>query len=304
MKNLLCPICQSVTTEYYAKRDAFSYHHCTQCNHVFLFPRPTSSALHDLYTGDYEFRVNAIAKARFEELAGTILRRMKKINPRGKTLLDVGAGYGTFVEMGLKHRLKAIGIEPARNLYRQAKTKLGNKIIHTDLRGYMKRNSKLFDFISLIHVIEHVENPTETLSTLYGLLEPNGVLYVETPNIDSILSYTEKSNYTFLTPPDHLNLFSPRSFKTLLTSLELPLKDVYSTYSYPEHFVGILRSLKSQIFHNHVSAATSTQKTNKMNSDTVSDLPFFDRVVAPLFTPILNIGNRGSILQIYLQKMN
>lgn len=229
---------------------------------------------------------------------------MKKLNPQGKTLLDVGTGYGTFVEMGLKHRLKAMGIEPARNLYRHSKERLGKKIIHTDLNGFVKRKIKMFDFISLIHVIEHVDNPAKTLSILHGLLKPNGILYIETPNIDSFLAYTEKSNYTFLTPPDHLNLFSLRSFKTLLSTLDLPLKDLYSTYSYPEHLVGVLRSLKSQMFHNHVSTTGIKQITNNMKSNEVSDLPFFDRVVAPSLTPLLNIGNRGSILQLYLQKMN
>lgn len=304
MKITRCPICQSVTTRNYAKRDNYSYRHCIKCNHVFLFPIPSSSSLLDLYSGDYEFRVNATARNRFEKQADTILKNMRRLNPQGKTLLDVGAGYGTFVEMGLRNQLKAVGIEPARNLYRQAKTRLGDKIIHADLNEFVKRNNKIFDFISLIHVVEHVENPAITLSTLYQLLKLNGVLYVETPNIDSFLSDAEKSNYTFLTPPDHLNLFSSRSFKTLLNSLDLPLKASYSTYSYPEHFVGILRSSKSKLFHNHVSTSGSTQKTNTKNNDTVSDLPFFDRVVAPALTPLLNIGNRGSILQIYIQKMN
>lgn len=229
---------------------------------------------------------------------------MKKLNPRGKTLLDVGAGYGTFVEIGLKHRLKALGIEPARNLYRQAKVRLGNKIIHTDLNGFVKRKGKMFDFISMIHVIEHVENPANTLITLYQLLKPNGVLYIETPNIDSFLAYAEKSNYTFLTPPDHLNLFSPASLKMLLTSLDHTIELRYSTYSYPEHFVGILRELKSQVLREHVSSRWSTKKTNTKDVDMVSALPFFDRVVAPILTPLLNIGNRGSILQVYIKKMN
>jgi len=242
-------------------------------------------------------------------MARKIISKLGQLRTSGKTLLDIGAGYGTFVEVATINGLKAIGIEPAYNLYSSALTKLKNKVLHTDLRTFSRTHNKKFDFITAIHVIEHVSDPKDFLTTALNLLEPRGVLYVETPNSDGYLARFEKENYTFLTPPDHLNLFSMTSFEALIGSVALVTRSSYHTYSYPEHLVGILRILKRNLKHKSSSPpydlrGRTAKRVIVQSAENASTRIFFDTTIAPLLTPLLNLGNRGTFLQVYIQRMN
>src|SRR6185503_4087433 len=101
------------------------------------------------------------------------------------------------------------------------------------------------DFITMIHVIEHVTNPRHFIRDAANLLYPDGILYIETPNLESHLFHVEKNEYTFLTPPAHVWLFSEKSMRMLtqgLFSLEY-----ISTYSYPTHLAGIIKRIIKKI---------------------------------------------------------
>ncbi len=180
-----------------------------------------------------------------------------------------------------------------------------------------KSKKKKYDFITLIHVIEHVKNPVDMLVTAARLLNTKGLLYIETPNIDSHLFSAEKYNYTFLTPPDHLWLFSPKSFQTLLNTMPNLETVKISTYSYPEHFVGILKKIfkakESQtefirpVIQEISGLEYKSQSLNRVqhNKKLIRKLKymFFDRFVASILTPLLNFGNKGSILELYIKKI-
>jgi 2-polyprenyl-3-methyl-5-hydroxy-6-metoxy-1,4-benzoquinol methylase len=273
---------------------------------------PSSRALKELYSGDYEFNVDRISLKRFELTAHHVIETMKKSNPSGKSLLDIGTGYGTLVHVASLCGLDALGIEPARNLYKLASKKLKSKVVHSDLKSFIRTNTKKFDFISAIHVIEHIRNPSVFLKAALKLLKNRGVLYIETPNSYGHLATYEKKNYTFLTPPDHINLFSKTSLQLLIDKIDPGLAVHFSTYSYPEHLVGILRAIKRGTLNYHLSSDSSELriptlrrgKDGNPKTSVVNKLPFFDRVVAPIFTPLLNIGNKGSFLQLFIQKLN
>lgn len=265
---------------------------------------PSDRELTELYSGDYEFRVDETSLLRFRAMSGRVVDELKRLHPPGRTLLDIGAGYGTFVEVAISNGFDAVGIEPARNLYKLANSKVKGKILHSDLENFTKKNIRKYDFISLIHVIEHVKFPKAFLKTVLALLKPGGVLYIETPNSCSHQAIVEGQNYTFLTPPDHTNLFSSNSLQKLLNDLSKTSVRSYKTYSYSEHFVGILRSIKNGTSNSPQSAGKLKNESFSGGVIAMNNSPFFDRVVAPLLTPLLNIGNKGSFLQFFIQKKN
>ena len=115
--------------------------------------------------------------------------------------------------------------------------------------------------------------------------------------------YSEKENYTFLLPREHLWIFSLKSFSKLIPS-NLSIIQV-NTISQPEHFMGILKN----IFKNYLSTSTvqTTKKTQGQIQKPTTILKkikylLLDKILAPLLTPLLNKNNLGSILQIYLRK--
>jgi SAM-dependent methyltransferase len=82
--------------------------------------------------------------------------------------------------------------------------------------GDLPVQGRRFDFISMSHTIEHVHDPREEVRCARELLRPGGLLYVETPNIQSAGHRRYGRHWRGLEPPRHLVLFSWRALERLL----------------------------------------------------------------------------------------
>lgn len=296
----VCPVCGFPNILYFHKKNYYVYFRCPECKLVFLQPVPSVQKIASLYDKHYEFRVDKTAQARFTEQAQSVLKKIRTYAPMSQTLLDIGAGFGTFVKLAKQHGFNPLGLEPAKNLYRIAK-KDNLKMLNLGFETYFLQNPKSkFDVISLIHVVEHLREPEKALRKIIGRLKPNGVLFIETPNADSHLFNVEGPEYTFLTPPDHIHLFSAKSLESLVRGLGHDVSIHTTTYSYPEHFVGIVRRIKNgEIGKISKKQAAHTERKN-LRRQTATVAPSFDSRVAPPLTPLLNLGNKGSILQMFV----
>lgn len=304
MPNPMCSICGSYETQLFHKRESYTYLRCADCRVVFLSPVPTTKQIASLYDTHYEFIVDKTAQTRFKNQSAQIFETIKHMSPDARTLLDIGAGYGTFVKLAKRHALDALGLEPAINLFKRAKASRA-KILNTRFERYFSAySSKQFDVISMIHVIEHLSDPERSLRMIIKHVKENGILFIETPNADSHLLNVEGGDYTFLTPPEHVHLFSVQSLETLVRNLGRDVQIKTTTYSYPEHFVGIVRRIKRGAIGKSLQQSSIddiVMSANQRKKRKATPKPYLDVAVAPKLTPILNIGNKGSILQMYIR---
>ncbi len=296
-----CPVCSSINTTFFCKKEQHVYFSCRNCITLFLYPFPSSEDIHSLYEGDYGYRVDEKTEKRLRNNAKRILKTLHYVHPQGKTLLDIGSGFGFFLEEALRAGFQAMGLEPAKNLFAYSQKKLASAVVNQTYNKYFAENpQKTFDYISLIHVIEHLPHPLETIRKLSKHLNKNGILYIETPNLDSWLFRAEQKNYTFLTPPDHLFLFSKTAFTNMLAAIPSVSVLQISSHSYPEHFMGIAKKmLKKQIAP---PSKTIASKSSCPKDQKNLKYLFFDALLSPFFTPLLNIGIYGSILELYIKK--
>jgi SAM-dependent methyltransferase len=72
-----------------------------------------------------------------------------------------------------------------------------------------------FDVVIVSDTIEHLTDPRRTLSLLRPLLSPNGIIYINTPNIDSLASRVLKARWWGLNQ-FHLYYFTKRTLRQLL----------------------------------------------------------------------------------------
>lgn len=312
-----CPLCKSDAKQLY-KINYYHYFCCSNCKTLFLHPKPTERAVNQYYKTLFGYSTGKVEECRIRERARIIIAQLRKFNPQGKTLMDIGSGYGYFLDEANKLNLEVTGIEPSKKLHSISINQLIDiNIIFSSFEQYFKKKQKeKFDFITLIHVIEHVSNPEDFIRMASKMLNKNGILYIETPNYNSWLAKTEKENYTFLTPPDHIWIFSKFSMIRIIEKIKQLNILRISTYSYPEHFMGIMK----RKFQNPISPSTPSSgprgnfQTNSKyqisNDKQMAYLPlkklkyyFFDRLIAPIFTPLLNIGGYGSILELYIKKI-
>ena len=121
-------------------------------------------------------------------------------NPK---FLDIGCGNGEFLTFISSFGGDAIGIEKNSAYIKEE----NNKILleHSDALTWLKlQDDSSFDFVSAIHVIEHLEFLYfyEMVGEIKRVLKDNGVILFETPNPDNVTVATKN----FYTDPTHLRL--------------------------------------------------------------------------------------------------
>ena len=84
-----------------------------------------------------------------------------------------------------------------------------------------------FDIISLIHSLEHIPNPTETLKSLSSLLTDEGIIVIQVPNFElspfDILIADHCSHFTLLTLKNCLNI---SGFDIIKYEIDLAPKEI------------------------------------------------------------------------------
>ncbi|WP_299059291.1 class I SAM-dependent methyltransferase [uncultured Polaribacter sp.] len=145
----------------------------------------------------------------------TLKRKLKLIDSFetiSKNILDVGAGTGDFLKVCQNNSWKVFGIEPSLDARNIAKEK--GVILQEELNNF--KNIK-FDVITLWHVLEHVENLQEYISTLKSLLSEKGKLIIAVPNYKSYDANYYKQFWAAFDVPRHLWHFSQTSISKLFS---------------------------------------------------------------------------------------
>lgn len=182
---------------------------------------------------NYEAEEEALNK-NFKDRIG----RIKIYKKRGR-ILDVGCAYGFFLKVARDSGYKPYGLELNKEIAITASEISKCKVYSGDLKKLAKKIGK-FDIITMFDVIEHLKNPDEYIKICRGLLRRNGLLVIETGNIESWLSKVQKPKWRLIVPNIHLFYFSKT---TLKKSLE---KNTFRVISLQT--VGFYRTLGQTVF--------------------------------------------------------
>lgn len=133
----------------------------------------------------------------------------------GGRALDVGCGSGAFLATLKRHGWKVQGVDISELSAKRAKELLDVDVFAGNLEE-AKFAGNSFDFISMNHSLEHLSDLNETLTELFRILKPGGVLYIEVPNVISKSCRTSKKYWFHWDSPRHLFAFSPTTLRQLL----------------------------------------------------------------------------------------
>ncbi|MBC7484537.1 MAG: class I SAM-dependent methyltransferase [Rhizobacter sp.] len=147
------------------------------------------------------------------------LEFMRSLRPQPGTLLDIGAGDGTFIAAAADAGWRCIGLEPAaRAAFRHAA--LGPGSAQMLVSSVESLHGERFDVITLWDVIEHVERPINLVRAAAALLADDGVLVVETGNYRSVDRLQGGSDW-WCYQLDHRWYFSLATLRPLLQAAGL-----------------------------------------------------------------------------------
>jgi SAM-dependent methyltransferase len=140
-------------------------------------------------------------------------------------LLDIGCGTGGFLRNMQTLGWNVFGVEPDVNAVERGR-KFNNINIFEGTLEKAAFPDETFDAITLIHVIEHLDDPTRTLREIYRILKKDGTFVIITPNIGSLCHKKFRQFWYHLDIPRHLNMFSPKSLCLLAENCQLTDNDV------------------------------------------------------------------------------
>lgn len=179
-----------------------------------------------------------------------------------KTILDIGAGTGDFLEYCKDNKYKVTGTEPSEAARKIAKRK------GIDLYESLDQiTEKEFDVITLWHVLEHVPNLFECLEQLKEMLKEKGKLIVAVPNFKSYDAEYYKEYWAAYDVPRHLWHFSQKSIRTLFESVEMKVVNVHPL-KYDSFYVSLLSEKHKTGKSNYLKAFWVGLKSNMKASKT------------------------------------
>ena len=187
---------------------------CQNCGLIYANPRWSGEELAAAYAAVEDETYSQEREGR-ELTFGKHLQAMEKIvgEANGRSLLDVGAYIGVFVEAAAKAGWNAYGIEPSEWAVQEARERRLN-VLHGTQHSAALQNCA-FDVITMWDVIEHVDDPAGEIKKSWELLKPGGWLVLHTMDSDSLMAKLMGSRWPWLMDM-HLYYFSQQTLADML----------------------------------------------------------------------------------------
>ncbi|MCY4550396.1 MAG: class I SAM-dependent methyltransferase [Defluviicoccus sp.] len=153
-------------------------------------PVPDDAELARFYAEDYRIRYKGARRPRRRQVlrnfrrAAAYLRKYRDVLDPAARMLDVGAGSGEFAFLMTRLGKTVTGIEPNVDYAAHCRDALGLDVRTAHLARELFPPGR-FDLIRMNHVLEHLNDPVRYLGEVAGWLAPDGLLYVEVPNIEA-----------------------------------------------------------------------------------------------------------------------
>jgi SAM-dependent methyltransferase len=138
--------------------------------------------------------------------------------PAGGKALDVGCAAGFCMQALRELGFDAHGVEVSETIARHAIERLGFDTVHIGTLEGAPFADRTFDLITIWDVIEHVADPGALLARVRALLKCDGLLVLETQNIDSPFARALGRRWHHYKHAEHIYHFTPASLRRLLES--------------------------------------------------------------------------------------
>jgi 2-polyprenyl-3-methyl-5-hydroxy-6-metoxy-1,4-benzoquinol methylase len=213
-----CRLCGHSRSTRLCRKNGFDLARCESCELIFVANPPHTEQLSHFYSFDHGYQAHfagAQSDARAEGAARRHLGDLRRYKRAGR-LLDVGCSAGIFLKAARAAGWEVCGVELSEDTASIARQRFG-----LDVRGGALTESTFapasFDAVTLWDVVEHLPDPVPVLRIARTILKDDGVLLIETPNVEGLfprLSYRAASDGRYWRhpePPAHLFQFSKKT---------------------------------------------------------------------------------------------
>ena len=220
-----CPACGSEEYNNIFNKYECNFDTCLVCETIFVNPRATDKSLFEYYVAAdyYKYWVTHIfpesEDARRSKIVvprvDRILEICKKYSVETGTILEAGAGFGTFSQEISSRRIfkNILSVEPIPELAEKCRSR-GLSVIESGIENCkLEKNS--IDVIASYEVIEHLFSPYNFLLKCEEFLKPGGIVILTCPNVKGFdIAPLGGDSDSF--DIEHINYFHTKSINILL----------------------------------------------------------------------------------------
>lgn len=245
--DVVCPACGSRDGRPELEKMGFQYLACSSCSTLYMSPRPSPEIMAAYYANseNYRYWAEHIFPASENIRRGKIHRpwlervldTCRRFGVERGTLVDVGAGFGTFCavanEAGAFARV--VAVEPTPEMADACRSR-GVEVVSKPVEELTTADLDSVDVVVAFEVIEHLFSAETFLRNCSEWLRPGGILILSCPNGQGF-DISLLGAKSLAIDPEHVNLFNPASMATLLERVGMDLVETVTPGRLDAEFV-------------------------------------------------------------------
>ena len=195
---------------------------CNECGLMQLSPLPTAEDDKKFYDENRQAKnigkrteIDYLRKAEATDIkrrAAFIVNRF----PENISVLDVGTGYGFFLNELTQMGIKASGVEISSERRKIAETVTTAPVLDANFLDEAVEIGK-FDIVTMFHVVEHLADPIGFCKSALKYLSDDGYLVVEVPNSRDLMLGACAAYCSFWWQRAHLGYYDADLLRRVLT---------------------------------------------------------------------------------------
>ncbi len=276
---------------------------CSICTQYYTYPPLSSeqqkSAYKEQYYGEisskFTYVIEKFIRFTSNNRAKNIIKQYLKENHDKANkytsipldVLDIGCGRGTLLERFHERCHNVTGTERTSSPFSADYIYKGN-LDEIDFK------EESFDIIIIWHVLEHLDDPKNTLEQICKLLRPNGLLVLSVPNFGSYQANIFQQHWFHLDLPRHLFHFSKTRLIKLIESSGFYVSKL-TTFSLEQNMFGFIQSC-----FNKLNCTFKLTTNNHLYSILKSNSMSYKLQYLVVYSPLLIIITLASILELLI----
>jgi 2-polyprenyl-3-methyl-5-hydroxy-6-metoxy-1,4-benzoquinol methylase len=232
---------------------------CHNCGFAFTQEIPTSPTFfHNRYDNKFFDPKLEVESNRKHIIFEEIFSLLGRFNVREGKLLDVGSFAGKLLKYAKDKGFEPRGVEVNPKLAHHTKDILDIDVINGKIQEVDLPENE-FDVITIIDVLEHLEDPRLIIEKLANALTVNGILIVKVPHYNMQLFKQRVANVLNVSPVGifqsfgHINHFNQKSIEYLAKEQGLNLLHSYnarSEYWPSDRFINVIKNNFRDLYWN------------------------------------------------------
>ncbi len=177
------------------------------------FAKETESDELDIEGSDRQYFQKQHVQIRdYERIIGVLA----KLAPKKGRLLEIGSYLGILLDRLRGDGWTTTGLEPSHKVAKYSRKRYGHDIVE-GLLPHPSLPAGAYDAVLLLHVIEHMPDPSASLADIRRLLKPGGIFVLETPRFDSLsFKLLGRRERSLNNCPGHIYFFTVPTLSKLL----------------------------------------------------------------------------------------